>query len=151
MVYVLSKDGQPLMPTNRHGKVRHLLKDGQAKVVKHCPFTIQLTYDSTTYTQNITLGVDAGSKMIGISASTEEQELYSAEVELRRDIVKLLSTRRQNRRGRRSRKTRLQIRRSVCCGHRRDSRHASFLPKISRKAGKAATSPVTHTAGLEPA
>lgn len=106
MVYVLSKDGQPLMPTNRHGKVRHLLKDGQAKVVKRCPFTIQLTYDSTTYTQNITLGVDAGSKMIGISASTEEQELYSAEVELRRDIVKLLSTRRQNRRGRRSRKTR---------------------------------------------
>ena len=27
MVYVLSKDGKPLMPTNRHGKVKHLLKD----------------------------------------------------------------------------------------------------------------------------
>ena len=92
MVYVLSKDGQPLMPTDRHGKVRHLLKDGQAKVVKRCPFTIQLTYDSTTYTQDITLGVDAGSKMIGISASTEERELYSAEVELRRDIVKLFAS-----------------------------------------------------------
>ena len=26
MVYVLNKDGQPLMPTNRYGKVRHLLK-----------------------------------------------------------------------------------------------------------------------------
>lgn len=26
MVYVLNKDGQPLMPTNRHGKVRKLLK-----------------------------------------------------------------------------------------------------------------------------
>ena len=29
MVYVLNKDGQPLMPTNRHGKVKHLLKDGK--------------------------------------------------------------------------------------------------------------------------
>ena len=25
MVYVLDKDGQPLMPTDRHGKVRRLL------------------------------------------------------------------------------------------------------------------------------
>lgn len=33
MVYVLNKDGQPLMPTNRHGKVRHLLQDGKAKSI----------------------------------------------------------------------------------------------------------------------
>lgn len=26
MVYVISKDGKPLMPTKRHGKVRRLLK-----------------------------------------------------------------------------------------------------------------------------
>ncbi len=26
-VYVLSKDGKPLMPTKRFGKVRHLLKE----------------------------------------------------------------------------------------------------------------------------
>lgn len=42
MVYVLNKNGQPLMPTNRHGKVKHLLKDGKAKVVRRCPFTIKL-------------------------------------------------------------------------------------------------------------
>jgi len=29
MVYVLNQDGQPLMPTNRHGKVKHLLKSGK--------------------------------------------------------------------------------------------------------------------------
>ena len=40
MVYVLDKDGKPLMPTERHGKVRHMLKDGRAKVVKQTPFTI---------------------------------------------------------------------------------------------------------------
>ena len=32
MVYVLDITGQPLMPTDRHGKVKHLLKDGKAKV-----------------------------------------------------------------------------------------------------------------------
>jgi len=39
MVYVLSKEGEPLIPTKRHGKVRHLLKQGKAKVIKKMPFT----------------------------------------------------------------------------------------------------------------
>ena len=53
MVYVISKDGQPLMPTERHGKVRRLLRDNKAKVVKRCPFTIQLLYDTTTIVQEV--------------------------------------------------------------------------------------------------
>ena len=106
MVYVLNKEGVPLMPTKRHGKVRRMLKNGQAKVIKRCPFTIQLLYDTTKYTQPINLGIDAGSKHIGLSATTEKEELYSADVELRKDVVELLSIRRQNRRTRRSRKTR---------------------------------------------
>ena len=106
MVYIISKTGKPLMPTNRLGKVRHLLKDGLAKVVQRTPFTIQLLYDSDEYTQPITLGVDAGSKTIGLSATTGKKELFSAEMQLRTDIVDLLSTRKQNRRTRRNRKTR---------------------------------------------
>ena len=94
------------MPTKRHGKIRKMLKQGRAKVVKRCPFTVQLLYDTTNVTQNITLGVDAGSKHIGISATTETKELYAAEVELRSDIVGLLSDRRAYRRSRRNRKTR---------------------------------------------
>ncbi len=106
MVYVLNYDGQPLMPTSRCGKVRHLLKEGQAKVVKRCPFTISLLYGSTNYTQDITLGVDSGYKHIGLSATTKDKVLYESDIELRNDIVDLLSTRRQNRRSRRNRKTR---------------------------------------------
>lgn len=106
MVYVLSKDGQPLMPTNRHGKVRHLLKDGKAKVFKRCPFTIQLLYNTTSYVQELSLGVDAGSKHIGLSVTNVDTEYYSGEVELRTDMVELLSTRRETRRTRRNRKTR---------------------------------------------
>ena len=106
MVYVLSKDGQPLMTTKNHAKVRVLLKTGKAKVVKKFPFVIQLMYEGTKYTQEVVLGVDAGSKHIGLSATTKDKVLYEADVELRNDIVDLLSTRRQNRRTRRSHKTR---------------------------------------------
>lgn len=106
MVYVLNIDGQPLMPTNRHGKVRRLLNNGKAKVIKRCPFTIQLLYESTNHTQPISLGIDAGSKTIGLSATTETKVLFEAKVTLRNDIVDLLSTRREQRRTRRNRKTR---------------------------------------------
>lgn len=106
MVYVLSQNGQPLMPTENHAKVRVLLKQGKAKVVKKCPFTIQLLYESTTHTQEIKLGIDAGSKTIGVSATTETKVLYESEVVLRNDIVELLSGRRALRSSRRNRKTR---------------------------------------------
>ena len=106
MVYVLNQNGQPLMPTENHAKVRVLLKQGRAKVINKCPFTIQLLYSSTNYTQKITLGVDSGSKHIGLSATTRNKVLFESDVELRNDIVDLLSTRRELRRCRRSRKTR---------------------------------------------
>ncbi|MBR4315145.1 MAG: HNH endonuclease [Lachnospiraceae bacterium] len=106
MVYVISKNGQPLMPTENHAKVRILLKQGKAKVIKKCPFTIQLLYSNTNYTQEIILGVDSGSKHIGLSATTKDKVLFESDVELRNDIVDLLSTRRQNRRTRRNHKTR---------------------------------------------
>lgn len=48
LVYVISKDGQPLMPTERFGKVRRLLKEKKAKVVRRCPFTIKLLYEPET-------------------------------------------------------------------------------------------------------
>lgn len=103
MVYVISKQGTPLIPTERFGKVRRILKNSLAHVVRRIPFTIQLDYDTTDFTQPITLGIDAGSKHIGVSATTTEKELYAADVELRNDIVDKLSTRREQRRTRRNR------------------------------------------------
>lgn len=94
------------MPTKRHRKVRRLLRDGLAVVVRRTPFTIRLLFDTTHYKQNVTLGIDAGSKHVGVSASTKNEELFSSEVLLRNDIVNLLSTRREARRTRRSRKLR---------------------------------------------
>ena len=102
MVYVLNMQGEPLMPC-KEAKARKLLRDNLAIVIKREPFTIQLIFECENQTQDITLGVDAGSKHIGLSATTDKKELYSADVELRNDIVDLLSTRRQNRRTRRNR------------------------------------------------
>lgn len=106
LVYVQNKDGKPLMPTNRCGKVRRLLKAGKAVVVEQIPFTIRLCYNTTNYVQPITLGVDTGTKHVGISATTERLELYASEVEIRSDIVDLISTRRESRKTRRGNKTR---------------------------------------------
>ena len=106
MVYVIFQSGKALMPTSRHGKVRHLLREGKARVVRREPFTIQLLYDSKEYTQPVTLGVDAGTGHVGLSATTEKTELFASEVTLRRDITSLLAARREARRTRRFRKTR---------------------------------------------
>lgn len=96
MVYALDVSGNPLTPTKRHGKVRHLLETGKAVYVKRCPFTIRLTYqNSGSEPEGLSLGVDCGSKYIGFSVSSEEQEYYSSEVELRQDITANLSTRRK--------------------------------------------------------
>jgi len=131
MVYVISKDGQPLMPTSRHGKVKHLLGQGKAKVIRRTPFTIQLLYISEQYIQPITLGIDAGSKTVGLSAVSSSKELYAAQAQLRTDIADLLSTRRQNRRTRRNRKTRY---RPARFNNRVKSKHKGWLaPSVERK------------------
>lgn len=106
MVYVLNIDGKPLMPTERHGKVRRMLREGKARVVRRMPFTIQLEYESKDFVQHVSLGVDAGAAHIGVSATTPTKELFASQVELRTDIQELLATRRETRRTRRNRKTR---------------------------------------------
>jgi hypothetical protein len=119
-VYVLNMRGKPLMPTTPR-KARILLKEGKARVVKRTPFAIQLKYPTGETKQDITLGVDSGYEKIGLSARTNKKEVYSAEVRLRTDIIKLNSERRQYRRSRRIER------------HGTDSR--DFLIEKSGKAG----------------
>ena len=129
-VYVLNMHGEPLMPCSPR-KARVLLKEGKARVAKRTPFTIKLLHGSAGYKQPITLGIDAGSKHIGVSATTEKYELYGAELTPRNDIVKLLSDRREFRRGRRFRKTRYRAPRF---NNRVHSKHKGWLaPSVEVK------------------
>lgn len=113
-VYVLDSSGNPLMPTTRYGKVRRMLKSGQAVAVRTKPFTIRLTYEpNTKTTQLITLGIDPGRTNIGLAAVDEAGWcLYSAKCETRnKQITKLMAERavhrRASRRGERLARKRL--------------------------------------------
>ncbi|MFW5872062.1 MAG: RNA-guided endonuclease IscB [bacterium] len=101
-VYVLNMRGKPLMPTCQ-SRARRLLKSNKAVVVKRYPFTIQLTVATGENKQEITLGIDVGYRNVGISVINKKRELFSAEVNLRTNIVELLSEKRMYRRNRRNR------------------------------------------------
>lgn len=120
-VFILNKHGKPLMPCKPR-KARLLLTSNKAKIIKQYPFTIQLLYGSTGYTQNTSLGVDTGQRHIGFAVTSQDKVLYQSEVELRQDTHKLLYKRKIYRQNRRSRKTRY--------------RKERFLNRISKKRDK---------------
>lgn len=112
-VYVLNKSGKPLMPTNRCGHVRWLLKEGKAKVVERKPFTIQLLYETEEVTQPLYLGIDPGRTNIGIAVVREDgTAVLTAQLETRnKEIPKLMQARAAYRRAHRKLKRRDKRRR----------------------------------------
>ena len=116
MVYVISKDGKPLMPTKRHDRVRILLKQKKARVVQRKPFTIQLFYNSTTYTQDVTSAYDTGRTHQSITAinSGTTDVLYSSVNHCRnKDVPKLMKERKMYRMIRRHNRRWKKIRRAI--------------------------------------
>lgn len=104
-VFVKNIRGESLMPCSQR-KARILLKSKKAIICNYNPFTIQLTYATGETKQPINIGIDTGSKHIGIAITSEDKVLYKAEVELRQDVKKHIQTRKTYRRDRRNRKTR---------------------------------------------
>lgn len=126
LVYVLKQNGQPFMPTERFGKVRRLLKERKAKVVRREPFTIRLLYESETdVVQECYCGVDTGSKHVGVAVVGNGRVLYQSQTELRDDIKKKMDRRRVFRHNRRNRKTRYRKPRFL---NRRNSIKKDRLP-----------------------
>lgn len=127
MVYVISKDGKPLMPTKRYGMVRHWLRSQTAKVISHCPFTIQLLFETKSYTQFLTLGIDPGFANVGISVVSEKEEVFSSEVKLRTNISELMTKRKMYRRTRRNR---LRYRKARFLNRKKDQ---VLAPSVNQK------------------
>ena len=104
-IFVISKDGERLMPTTNIKKIRKILKTDKAKIVKHEPFTVQLLYETGTATQPVEFKEDTGYENIGVSITSEKHEYVSAEFALLKDEKKRHEDqRREHRRPRRSRK-----------------------------------------------
>lgn len=103
-VYVLNKNGKPLMPTTRCGHVRRLLKEQKARAVASKPFTIQLLYETDDVVQPLYLGIDPGRTNIGVAVvKTDGTAVFTAHLETRnKEIPKLMKKRKDSRRARRT-------------------------------------------------
>ena len=131
MVYVINYDGTPLMPCTSV-IARLLLNQGKAKCIMRTPFTIKLLYQTTNYTQNITVGVDTGSGKIGSSAVKDNGDvIYMSDVEIRNDISDKLKQRSKYRRNRRNRKTR--YRKARWLNRKNSIKNDRFSPTMTSK------------------
>lgn len=105
-VFVLDANRQPLTPC-KPGVARSLLKVGKAAVFRRYPFTIVLKKEVEADPEPVELKLDPGSKVTGIALKQGNQVIFGAQLQHRgQQIEAALLSRRQLRRGRRTRKTR---------------------------------------------
>lgn len=117
-VYVISKNGNALMPTHRFAHIRILLKKKKAKVVKTKPFTIQLLYDGPENTQTLYGGTNLGRTNIGEAVIDKRGTvLYAAQAESRnKQIPDLMKNRATHRRASRNGERKVRQRRAIAMG-----------------------------------
>lgn len=107
-VFVLSHDSKPLNPCSER-KARLLIKSNQAKFISRKPNTIQLSESfeiKNLKLNKYSVGVDTGTKHIGIAITIGKTVVNKYEIILRDDVKELLEARASLRRGRRARNTR---------------------------------------------
>lgn len=103
---VINSNKQPLDPIHP-GAARRLLNAGKAAVYRMYPFTIILKFEASQTSFPAVLKLDPGSKTTGIALVQNDKVIWAAELTHRGATIKAaLLSRRQLRRGRRSRKTR---------------------------------------------
>lgn len=139
-VYVLNADGTPLMPTTS-ARARRMLDKGKAVVAIRMPFTIQLTYQiDDPQTQEVVVGLDTGSKALGVAAVGNGTVLFAGEVQLRtfakhNGRESAVAERAMLRRSRWSRKTRYRKPRFLNRPRTKCKGCGGNTPKSSRKGG----------------
>jgi len=143
-VFVLSQEAKPLMPTTPR-RARLWLEAKRARVVCRDPFTIRLRFATKAHVQAARVGVDTGSKEVGIAATTNGEVVFQAQVHLRDGITEKLRQRRRYRRNRRARKTRY---REVRYANRR--RPDGWLPPSLHSKAEATVKAVGFIASLVP-
>ncbi|MDT0572261.1 RRXRR domain-containing protein [Streptomyces sp. DSM 3412] len=132
-VFVLSKDGKPLMPCHP-ARARELLGRGRAVVARHAPFAIRLKDRTLAESEvdGVQLRVDPGSRGTGFALTEDKEEIDS---QGRKGVVRRgLVTAELQHRGR-------QIQRSMQqragYRHRRRSANRRYRPRRSRNRARA--------------
>lgn len=133
-IYVVDRHGNPVMPSRRPGRIRHLMKEGKAVPISTHPFVVKLKYDIPGRTQPIHVGIDTGRENIGVGASLENGEnVFLSDVETKnKAVTKAMSDRRGYRMARRRHK------------REKKQRHA-HAKKSEMKNGRAVTKGERHT------
>jgi hypothetical protein len=105
LVPVVDKNNKPIMPCSEK-RARKLLEKGDAvSRWKNQIFYIQLVKSSGNLLQDVTIGIDPGSKREGFTVATDTKVVLNILSEARQGIKEVLETRRTLRRSRRNRKT----------------------------------------------
>jgi hypothetical protein len=102
-VYVRNRDGAALMPCTP-AKARKLLRAGNARIITHRPFTIQLMWQCEGQVQPVTCGIDKGSSTTGLACEGLGRVLLAADIHHRQDVKDKMEDRRDRRKSRRSRR-----------------------------------------------
>ena len=98
-IYVLNKDGNPLMPTLRRRHILAMVKKRRAEIISEVPFVVRLNYQNPGIVQPLYGGTDPGRTNIGEAVlNLEGQIVYRAQVCTRnKEIVRLMGKRKQHR------------------------------------------------------
>jgi len=120
IIYVLSKDGSPLMPSRRTKHIAKLLKRGLTKVVSRKPFVVQMKYNVGKDSQKLYGGTDPGRTNIGNAVVGEDSKaVYKDHVETcNKDVTKHMKERKSHRQA--SRRGERQARKRLAKKHDTD-------------------------------
>ena len=115
-VYVLNKDGSPLMPVHSCGRAKRLLREKKAHIVREVPFTIQMNRQiENPQVDDCLLGIDPGRTNIGLCVIDRYGRiLFASDVETRnKAIAKLMLERKRARQASRHGERKVRQRRAV--------------------------------------
>jgi hypothetical protein len=103
-VFVVDAEGKPLLPCHP-ARARVLLREGKAVVERGCPFAIRLKRVVESPAGSLRARVADGSRRVGIALVNERtgEVVFRGVLMLRGDVVRLVTLRREYRRGRRYR------------------------------------------------
>jgi hypothetical protein len=130
VVYILNCEGKPLMPCSPR-KARKLLGSGEAKVASRTPFVLKLNYPCRNRVQEVTAGMDTGSKVVGTAVITNGNVVFQGETLLRGEEIKRKMEQRSM--YRRTRRSRLRYRKPRFLNHCASTRLNRLPPSVRHK------------------
>ena len=128
-IYVLNKDGTPLMPVHSYGRAKRMVKSGKARVYRMQPFTLILCEQKENpQVDECLLGIDPGRTNIGLCVvDSRGRVLFASDIETRnKAIKKLMLEKKRARQASRRGERKVRQRREIASDKTGMARHTEF-------------------------